>query len=148
VIPQRSRLLKFLFISGPLDRLKPIELKCHLQDGQVGLLKSIILATKEAEIRSIMTWDQPNQKVTSNKSQAWWSTPVIPATWGSINRKMVVKADMGIKWDLSKIIKSWRARIWLTWYRTPLSSNPRPDTTSHPTKRMDHHREFTHCRRH
>jgi hypothetical protein len=73
-------------------------------------LTPVILATREAEIRRIMVWGQPGQKVhktpISINSWAWWHVPVTQATAGSLNR-MAVQGGLGKKWDpISKITRA------------------------------------------
>jgi hypothetical protein len=50
----------------------------------------------------------------STNDRAWWHTPVIPAMWGSTNRRIMVQASLSIKWDLiSKITKAKVLEAWL-----------------------------------
>jgi hypothetical protein len=48
-------------------------------------------ATQEAEIRKTTVPGQPAQKNVHEKSWMWWYTPVIPATVGSINRRITFR---------------------------------------------------------
>jgi hypothetical protein len=58
-------------------------------------LKPVILSTWEVEIRRIIVQSQPGQKVleTSISTKGWvqWYVPVIPASQGSINRRIMVR---------------------------------------------------------
>jgi hypothetical protein len=81
---------------------------------QAWWVKSIILATQEAEVGKIMVQGQSGQKVhetspISTNDWVWWYTPVIPAMWGSTNR-IPVEAKLGITQDtISKITNvDWR----------------------------------------
>jgi hypothetical protein len=37
--------------------------------------------------------------ISIEKKWAWWYTPVIPAMQGSVNRKNIIQAGLGKKWD-------------------------------------------------
>jgi hypothetical protein len=48
------------------------------------------------------------------KSEDQCCVPVIPATWGSTNRRIMVQTGLSIKQDcISKITKTKRLRAWL-----------------------------------
>jgi hypothetical protein len=74
-------------------------------------LKPVILAPRETETERITVWGHFGQKAHKTLSQPMVGVVAhvfIPATWGSTNRRTVVQADWGIKWNLiSKTMRKW-----------------------------------------
>jgi hypothetical protein len=64
-------------------------------------LKTVILAIWEVEIQRIAVQGQPwarsSQDPISTNGKVWWHMPIIPATQGSKNRKIVVQVVPRIK---------------------------------------------------
>jgi hypothetical protein len=62
-----------------------------------------ILATREAEIRMIVVWGQPRQKVLETPSQLmkpWCGGTGMSSSYvGGINRRTMVQANLDVKWD-------------------------------------------------
>jgi hypothetical protein len=57
-------------------------------------------------------WAKSSQDPISNKGSTRWCEPVIPASWGSINRRFLVQPGPGIEGDpISKITNTKRAPV-------------------------------------
>jgi hypothetical protein len=148
---KKERERNLIFNQLPRWFICTLRFKNHCYRSQAQRLSPIILATWEAEFGRIMVWGQSGPKIHKMPSQPMvgWGGTLLSSlvTWRSTNRRFVVQASPGIKWDLI----SKNRQHYNSWWsgssvehclagRRPRIKPPRPSLpilchTPHPTYR-------------